>query len=347
MLLPIVPVIAAAATLGLTPVVQTLGLKWGWVDQPGKRKVHQKPIVRVGGIAIFAGAMAAVLLGCLSGFLPDIPAYSGLQLAGILLGGTGFFLIGLLDDIFHFSPFIRLFLQGLVVCVSWVCGVRVDVLPVPFVGAVSTGLLSLPITFFWLAGVANAINWMDGLDGLAAGVSAIAALVFGLICWQNPPLALVALALAGSLVGFLRYNVNPARIFMGDGGSYFLGFTLAAIAAVGLMQIPLQGSAALPFWVLAVPIADMTRVILSRLWDRKSPFFPDQRHLHHKLLQAHFSVRAAVRLVWSLSAWFGSWVLVVAALPYGPIALVLSSGLLILTSFPLWQARFPALVRSR
>jgi len=291
--------------------------------------------------------MAAVLLGWLSGFLPATPAYLSLQLIGILLGGTGFFLIGLLDDIFHFSPFIRLFLQGLVVCFSWVCGVRVDVLPVPFVGAVSTGLLSLPITFFWLAGVANAINWMDGLDGLAGGVSAIAALVFGLICWQNPPLALVALALAGSLVGFLRYNLNPARIFMGDGGSYFLGFTLAAIGAVGLMQAPLLGSVALPFWVLAVPISDMTRVILSRLWDRKSPFFPDQRHLHHKLLQAHFSVRAAVRLVWSLSAWFGSWVLVAAALPYSPIALVLSSGLLILTSFPLWQARFPALVRSR
>jgi len=347
MLLLIAPVIAATATLRLTPWVQQLGLKRGYIDQPGKRKVHQQPIVRVGGIGIFAGTMVAILLAFLVSHLQGVSQSLILQLVGILVGGTGFFLIGLIDDIFHLSPFIRLFLQGLVTCVSWFLGVRVEALPIPFIGAVSTNLLSLPITFFWLAGVANAINWIDGLDGLAGGVSAIAALTFSLLCWHNPPLALIAIALAGALVGFLHYNVNPARIFMGDGGSYFIGFTLAAIAAVGLMQPSSFAETSLPFWVLAVPIADMVRVIVSRLWDRKSPFFPDQRHLHHKLLRANFSVRAAARLVWCLTAWFGAWAMFVAAVPYSEIALLITSCLVGITSFPLWSPHLLAPAQSR
>src|SRR5579883_54169 len=266
MFLPIASVIAATATLGLTPLVQKFGLKWGYVDQPGKRKVHQQATVRIGGVAIFTGAMLTILLTFLSNSFHTVPMSTLSEVIGILLGCIGFFLIGFADDLFNLSPFIRLFLQGLVVCLSWSLGVRVEVLPVPLVGALPVGVLSLPITFFWLAGMANAINWMDGLDGLAGGVSTIAALTFSILCWDNPPLALIALALAGSLTGFLRYNVNPARIFMGDGGSYFIGFTLAAIGAVGLMHSAKCIETSLPFWVLAVPIADMVRVIASRIW---------------------------------------------------------------------------------
>ena len=347
MFLPIAPVIAATATLGLTPLVETVGLRWGYVDQPGKRKVHQQPIVRVGGVAIFTGAMLTMSIACLSNSLHDLSTPVLLQLAGILLGGAGFFLIGLVDDVFNLSPFIRLFLQGLVACLSWLLGVRVEALPVPFAGAVSTGVLSLPITFFWLAGVANAINWMDGLDGLAGGVSAIAALAFSVICWDNPSLALIALALAGSLVGFLRYNVNPARIFMGDGGSYFIGFTLAAIGAVDLMQASTFSETSLPFLILAVPIVDMVRVIVSRLWQRKSPFFADQRHLHHKLLSANFSMKAAVKFVWCLTAWFGTWAMFAIAIPYSTIALLITSCLLAFTSLPLWSPLLSTPARSR
>lgn len=341
MFLSIAPVIAATATFSLTPLIQKLGLQWDCVDQPGKRKVHQQPIVRVGGIAIFLGTLLAIILMLLSSYFDNFPITSLSPILGILLGGTGFFTIGLIDDIFQLSPFVRLFLQGLVVCFSWALGVRVEGLPVPLMGVVPTGIFSLPMTFLWLAGVANAINWLDGLDGLAGGVSAIAALVLSLICWHHPPLALLALALAGSLVGFLYYNVNPARIFMGDGGSYFIGFTLAAIATVGLMQTPTFTVAMTPFWVLAVPIVDMVRVIASRLWDGKSPFFPDQRHLHHKLLQAKFSVRAAVRLIWTLTAWFGTWAMVMLAMPHSAIALCFTSCLLVITSFPLWQVLLP------
>jgi len=347
MFLPIAPIIATTATLGLTPLVHKVGLQWGYVDQPGKRKVHQQPIVRIGGVAIFTGMMLSVLVLFLSNQFHTLATPALLQIVGILLGGAGFFLIGLLDDIFNLSPFIRLFLQGLVVCLSWTFGVRVDTLPIPFVGAVSTGVLSLPITFFWLAGVANAINWMDGLDGLAGGVSAIAAVGFSLLCWHNPPLASIGFALAGSLLGFLRYNINPARIFMGDGGSYFIGFTLAAIGSVGFMQGATFTTAFLPFLILAIPIADMVRVIVSRLWDRKSPFFPDQRHLHHKLLKANFSVRASVKFVWCLMVWFGSWAAIVAAIPYSVAALLATSVLLGIVSQPLWNPHMLSPARSR
>ncbi|WP_179228350.1 MraY family glycosyltransferase [Leptolyngbya ohadii] len=340
------PFIAATATLGITPLVQTLGLRWGWVDQPGKRKIHHQPIVRVGGIAIFAGTVLPVLL-LLTHQLPDPSTNLSWQIAGILLGGSSFFLIGWLDDLFQISPFKRLFLQGLVACLCWLCGVRVETLPLPFMGAVPIGLLSLPITFLWLAGVANAINWMDGLDGLAGGVGAIAAVIFGLICGHHPCLSLIAFTLAGALAGFLRYNLNPARIFMGDGGSYFIGFTLAAIGAVGFMQASPDASPALPFWILAVPIGDMVRVILSRLWERKSPFYADQRHLHHKLLQINCSVQTAASLVWSLTAWMGAWVLLAAAVPLSAIVLLLTTVLLVILSYPLWYSHLLAPQQSR
>ncbi|MGI0487674.1 glycosyltransferase family 4 protein [Pantanalinema rosaneae CENA516] len=347
MFLSIVPVIAATATLSLTPLIQRLGLQWNYIDQPGKRKIHQQSIVRIGGIAIFLGTLLAIILMLLSNYFDNSSMTSLSPIIGILLGATGFFGIGLIDDMFQLSPFIRLFLQGVVACLSWALGVRVEILPVPLIGVVPTGIFSLPMTFLWLAGVANAINWLDGLDGLAGGVSAIATLALSLICWHYPPLALLALALAGSLVGFLYYNVNPARIFMGDGGSYFIGFTLAAIGAVGLMQTPTFAVAMTPFWVLAVPIADMVRVIASRLWDKKSPFFPDQRHLHHKLLQAKLSVRAAVRLIWTLTAWFATWAMLMLAIPHSPIALCFTSCLLVITSFPLWRVLLPTAAQFR
>jgi len=136
MLLPIASIIAATATLGLTPLVQRMGLQWGYVDQPGKRKVHQQPIVRVGGVAIFAGVILTMLVAFLSNSFHNLSTPVLFQIAGILLGGTGFFLIGVVDDIFNLSPFVRLFLQGVVACLSWSLGVRVEALPIPFIGAV-------------------------------------------------------------------------------------------------------------------------------------------------------------------------------------------------------------------
>ncbi|NJR64862.1 MAG: undecaprenyl/decaprenyl-phosphate alpha-N-acetylglucosaminyl 1-phosphate transferase [Leptolyngbyaceae cyanobacterium CRU_2_3] len=346
MSIAIVLTISLLIVLLATPQVKTLGLKWGYVDQPGKRKVHQRPIVRVGGIAIMAGTLISLLtfyglntfglnIFGLTDFSIDAP--QTLQISGVIIGSFLFFLIGLADDIFSLSASKRLLLQAIVTCLVWSLGVRVEHLPIPFWGALPTGIFSLPLTFLWLAGVTNAINWMDGLDGLAAGISSIAAGILALLCWQsNPAMALIAIALAGATLGFLRYNANPAQLFMGDGGSYFIGFVLAGVSAIGLMQPSNFTTVLLPYLVLAVPIADMARVILTRLSDRKSPFFADQRHLHHRLLQAGLSVKPAVYLIYSLTLWLGSWAIALHV-SYGLLLVTISSLLLIATSQPLWK----------
>ncbi len=338
----ITPFIAVVLVLLLTPLVQKAGQRFGYVDRPDPRKVHRQPIVRIGGVAIWAGTLMAALVGVgLLGVHP-LPHPETLKLVGLLLGGCGFFLIGLSDDLLNLSPFVRLGLQAIVTIVVWNLGIRVDHLPIPLIGTIATDFWSLPITFLWLAGVANAMNWIDGLDGLAGGVGAIAAGTLGLLCWQEQQfaVALVAFALAGACLGFLRYNLNPARIFMGDGGSYCIGFTLAAVSAIGLMASPSFTTVLLPYGVLAVPVGDMALVILLRLADKKSPFFPDQRHLHHRLLHLGFSPQGSVRFIHSLSLWLGSWAITAAGVANGTIAVGVASLLLVVSSQSFWQHSF-------
>lgn len=322
------------------PVVKQIGLHYGGIDRPGQRKVHQQPIVRLGGVAICLGTLLASLIGLgVPSPLSIHPfALSGPILA-VLVGGFLFFLIGLADDVLNLPPLFRLILQGLVAGLVWSLGIRIDYLPIPGFGVLSTGVFSLPITFLWLVGVTNAMNWLDGLDGLAAGISSIAAALLALICWsQHPSIALIALALSGATIGFLYYNANPASIFMGDGGSYFIGFTLASLGAIGFMQQASFNQVVLPYLLLAVPIVDMTRVIISRLCHGKSPFFPDQRHLHHRLLQAGLTIKSAVHLIWSLTFWVGSWAIGLVRMPYSSIWVLFASALLVWTMAPLYQS---------
>ncbi|MEM8544628.1 MAG: MraY family glycosyltransferase, partial [Cyanobacteria bacterium P01_H01_bin.119] len=228
-------IVSASVVLATTPLVKALGLKSGRFDLPGGRKVHQKPMVRLGGISIFLGTLVALLLtwsvggfiGADGQYLPPTTEY---QIWGVTLGGLAFFLIGLLDDLFSLSAMSRLFMQAVVAGLAWKVGVSIDFLSVPFHGLVSLPVwVSLPVTVVWLVGMANAINWIDGLDGLAAGVSGIAAVIMLVVSlfMDQPAAALIAAAVAGGALGFLRYNFNPAQIFMGDGGAYFMGFTLA------------------------------------------------------------------------------------------------------------------------
>lgn len=330
--------VAVLAVLASTPFVQWFGLKSGYVDQPGKRKVHQQPIVRVGGIAICGGTLSTLIsTGWLGGF-SNLSSAEALAVWGLLVGSLGFFLIGLADDIFNLPALTRLLLQGSIASLAWMMGVRVEYLPIPYIGAISVGVASLPITIIWLAGVTNAINWIDGLDGLAAGVTAIAAGVLSIVCWQHhPAAALIALALAGATLGFLRYNANPAKLFMGDGGAYFIGFTLAGIGAIGLMKDATLTSVLLPYLILAVPIADMALVILTRLWHGKSPFFADQRHLHHRLLQEGLSPQSAVWLIYGLCLWVGSLAITLAGIGSGLISILSTCLLLGFTIQQLWK----------
>lgn len=336
--------ISMAVVLVATPIVRRIGLKSGRVDMPGGRKVHSQPMVRLGGVSIFLGTLAALLLvwatgGFLDGSGQHLAPPEEFQIWGVTIGGLAFFLIGLMDDLFGLSPISRLIMQALVATVAWHVGVSIDFLTIPFYGLTQLpDWVSLPVTIFWLVGMANAINWIDGLDGLAAGVSGIAAMVMMVVClfMGQPAAALIAAALAGGALGFLRYNFNPAKIFMGDGGAYFMGFTLAGVGIIGLVKTVTTAAVLLPYLILAVPILDMSAVILDRLRSGKSPFIADKRHLHHRLLQAGLSHRVTVLFIYVLTLWAGSLALAFAGIPSG-VAYAL--GATALLSYTGWRLR--------
>jgi UDP-GlcNAc:undecaprenyl-phosphate/decaprenyl-phosphate GlcNAc-1-phosphate transferase len=331
--------IAAVVVLWTTPDVRNIGIKSGRVDQPGGRKVHQRPMVRLGGVSIFAGVVTSLLIVWWLGGFNNLSPEKEWQVWGVALGGLGFFLIGLADDLLNLSPFTRLLMQVIVASGAWKAGVSIDFITIPTMGIVQLDWLSLPLTVIWLVGMVNAINWIDGLDGLAAGVSGIASMVMLVVAlfMQQPAAALFAAALAGASLGFLRYNFNPAQIFMGDGGSYFMGFTLAAVAVIGLVKIPAFTAVLLPYVILAVPIFDMSAVILARLRHGKSPFSADKRHLHHRLLKAGLSHRLTVLFIYSLTLWVGSLALAIAGIPSGIAYAFGATSLLSYTSWRVWK----------
>jgi UDP-GlcNAc:undecaprenyl-phosphate GlcNAc-1-phosphate transferase len=332
--------VSATVVLWSTPVVKNLGLKSGQVDRPGERKIHDRPMVRLGGVSIFVGTLTALLLVWgLGGFAITQPSKEW-EVWGVTLGGLAFFLIGLADDLLNLSPLSRLLMQIGVACVAWWMGVQIDFLTIPLEqGLVDIGWLSLPITVIWLVGMANAINWIDGLDGLAAGVSGIAAVVMLIVTlsMHQSSAALIAAALAGGALGFLRYNFNPAQIFMGDGGAYFIGFTLAGVGVIGLVKSTAVTAVLLPYLILAVPILDMSAVIISRLSQGKSPFRADKRHLHHRLLNAGLSQRLAVLYIYCLTLWVGSLALAFSGIPSGGVYALVATLLLAGTSWQVWR----------
>ncbi len=331
--------VAAVVVLWTTPDVRNIGIKSGQVDKPNERKVHQRPMVRLGGVSIFTGTAIALLLVWWLGGFGNLSSGKEWQIWGIALGGICFFLIGLADDLLNLSPFTRLVMQVIVAVGAWKMGVSIDFISIPTIGIVHLNWLSLPITVLWLVGMVNAINWIDGLDGLAAGVSGIAAIVMSIVSlyMKQPEAALIAAALAGASLGFLRYNFNPAQIFMGDGGSYFMGFTLASVGVIGLVKIPVVTAVLLPYVILAVPIVDMSAVILLRLRNGKSPFTADKTHLHHRLLKAGLSHRWAVLFIYSLTLWVGSLALALAGLPSGIIYACATTSLLSYTTWRVWK----------
>jgi UDP-GlcNAc:undecaprenyl-phosphate/decaprenyl-phosphate GlcNAc-1-phosphate transferase len=342
-----VPYLLAFTISGLvvwfsTPIVRKLGLMAGLTDKPDERKMHTTPVVRLGGVSIFLGSLCALLFVWWGGWFGVLSPAKEYEVWGVTIGGVAFFLLGLADDLFQLPASFRLIMQLAIAAGAWQVGVRIDFLSIPFVGIVNfSWWFSLPLTVVWLAGMVNAINWIDGLDGLAAGVTTIMAVVLLItsLFMHQPAAALIAAALAGGCLVFLRYNFKPfssAEIFMGDGGAYYLGFTLAGVSVIGLVKTAAVVAVILPYLILAVPILDGVVVISQRLIKRESLMSPGKHHLHHRLVRAGISKRNTVLFIYALTLWFGSLALAISGMPAGGTYAAISTLLLV---YACWQVR--------
>jgi UDP-GlcNAc:undecaprenyl-phosphate GlcNAc-1-phosphate transferase len=303
-------IISASLSWLLTPAVGKLAFRIGAVDRPNARKVHTRVMPRLGGLAIFA-AFAAGSLALLP-FLPDglLGAYDQRFIAALLAGGTIIVLIGALDDRFELSAKVKLLGQIAAACVVvFGFGIRINLLNIPFGETMQpvAEWLAIPLTILWIVGCTNAINLIDGLDGLAAGVSGIAIatiLVMAGIMGSEAVLLLSA-PLLGGIVGFLRHNFHPAKIFMGDSGSLFLGFSLATLSMLGFKQVTIV-SFVTPLLIIGVPLSDTFFAIVRRVVNKRPIFAPDKGHLHHCLRELGFSHRGTVLIIWGIAAFFGA-----------------------------------------
>jgi UDP-GlcNAc:undecaprenyl-phosphate GlcNAc-1-phosphate transferase len=291
--------IALVITILLTPMVRSFAPEIGAIDKPSERKVHFSNVPRSGGIAIYFGFLAALLFGLLLGGSSGSMVNPRFIL-GIVMGGSLVLLVGLLDDIFSLPAPVKLLGQILAALTAIYFGVAITFVSNPFNGLFPLGYLAIPLTLLWLVGMTNAMNLIDGLDGLAVGVTAISAGTLFLVALRTHQLgaALLMLALAGVALGFLRYNSFPASIFLGDSGSYFLGFVLAAASIVGVFKTTLVVALLVPLLILGVPIFDTIFAILRRLKERKNPFAADNYHIHHLLLRAGLTQREAVYAIY-------------------------------------------------
>ena len=290
-------VIAYLIGVCLVPLVISFSKKEGLVDVPNERKIHTKPISRIGGVAIWASTMLTFLSLIFLSYYPY-----GSLLSGILLGSSLMFLLGLVDDVYNLDAKFKLFIQLSIATVVYLLGVKINSLP--FLGGIDLGFWSYPITLLWIVGISNAVNFIDGVDGLAGSVITVNSITLAIIAIamtpSNPIVALIGFILAGSMLAFLTYNFNPAKIFMGDSGALFSGFLLATISIVGVMKAATL-TLLLPFVVLAVPIMDIVFSSTRRICKGKSPFVADAEHIHHKLLHAGFSQKKTVLILTSVA----------------------------------------------
>lgn len=301
-------VVSLALALLLTPLVKKFAVKVGAMDVPDARKVHTRIMPRLGGLGIYL----AFVIGLIA-VLPFIPESLSLRdanfMKAFLIGGSMIVLLGALDDRFQLSAKVK-FLAQIVVALVVVFGfnIVVDFVNIPFQDGYSSleSWVSIPLTILWIVGVTNAVNLIDGLDGLAAGVSAIAigAILVMSFLMGNTIVALICLLLLGAIIGFLFFNFHPAKIFMGDAGSLFLGFSLAMLSLLGFKQIAVV-SFITPLIIIGVPLSDTFFAIIRRKIQKKPIFAPDKGHLHHCLSELGFTHRQTVLIIYGIAAFFG------------------------------------------
>jgi UDP-GlcNAc:undecaprenyl-phosphate/decaprenyl-phosphate GlcNAc-1-phosphate transferase len=283
------------------PKVRTFALKVGWADEPNARRLHQEPRPNAGGLAIYTGVVAAIILaGCLA---PIVLAKVQVAILAILLGGSVLVLVGFIDDQFGGLPSLfRLLIQILAALLLVVCGIQIHIV---YFGAPIDGILSVIATVLWIVGITNAVNLMDGIDGLAGGVSFITAMTILAASAQFEARAaatLVSAGVGGAALGFLRHNYHPSRIFMGDAGAYFLGYVLAATSILGSAKVTTITSLIPTVLLFLVPVVDTSQVIVKRLLSGQNPLStPGKDHLHHRLLAQGFSQRHSAVILWAIT----------------------------------------------
>lgn len=337
---PVIALVGAfAATYFLTPVAKRLALRMGAVANPVSRSVHTAPTPHWGGLAIYLAFGFGLLIA------QGLPQGDTLRILGI---GLLALMLGAFDDLRDLSPRTKFLGQILVASLLVGVGVRIYFVSNPFTGGlIFLNEWSYPLSVLWVVAVMNVVNLTDGLDGLAAGICTIAALSalfvsarIGLV----PDVTLMAAALAGAAAGFLPHNFNPAKIFMGDAGSMFLGFTLAAISMQGALKQTTTVALLVPIVALGLPITDTALSIYRRLRARRSIGDADRGHLHHRLLDLGMNQRQAVLLMWGVTAWLGVSAVLLSEVSAGlGFVLVIGLGLTGLLAFvgAVWAGNLP------
>ncbi len=294
--------IAAALCAGLlayalTPPVRVLAFKIGAVDIPlDGRRIHSKPIPRIGGLAIYLSFTLTTLLFC---------EYTN-ELVTIWIGGAALVIIGILDDVYRLKPFVKLIVQFIAAIFAVLNDCVIE--HINLGGTyVDLGVFSIPLSILWIVGLTNSINLIDGLDGLACGISAISSLSLLAVVLLNGDLVstLICGIIFGACIGFLPFNSNPARIFMGDTGALFLGFSMAILSVHGIFKLHAVLSFIVPIIIFALPIFDTMFAILRRGLSGKSPFAADRGHIHHRLIDMGFTQKDSVRLLYAISGILG------------------------------------------
>ena len=319
-----VPLLSFIISFIMTPFARRLAIRTNALDVPkDERRMHTKPIPKLGGLSIFVAATVAILLVKFV-FLPLVLNYleantiyynreeiiEGMQkLTAVLVGGTLIFLVGLFDDYNNMKPWIKFLCQIGCAVIAYIMGIRVDIMFGHTFSAESmlSVIISVFVTIIWIVVITNTINLIDGLDGLAAGVAAIAAISIGYTAYIHGMYAVTfsMMAVAGAAIGFLPFNFHPAKIFMGDSGSLYLGYMLATISIIGPVKSATIVATIVPVLVLGMPIFDIVFAVLRRLINKKPIMVADKAHLHHRLIATGFSVRRSVLMLYGISAIMG------------------------------------------
>ena len=305
-------VVATVVTIALTPLARRLAIKLDAIDYPSARRVNMLPIPRMGGVAIFGGILAALLVAALGvqafGWENPFIDYDGIDDVnywGVLVGVTLMFLVGAIDDVVDLNPKAKMAGQIIAACVVAGSGLLFSSIHNPVgEGFIEFGWVAYPLTVFYLVAFANVINLIDGLDGLAAGItgiSAITILLFAALTGRSDA-ALFSVILIGACAGFLKSNFFPASIFMGDSGALLLGFVLGIISLFATARSALFVSLLVPILAAGVPILDTFFAIVRRKREHRPIDEADKGHIHHRLMRAGFSQRATVLIMWAWTA---------------------------------------------